>query len=448
METNLIIINIMKQIKLTFLLIVIMSMVGAKSFAHDFAVANDDGVTIYYVWTNNKTEVAVSYQGSNYSSYDNEYTGNVVISESVVYNGKTYSVTSIGNSTFRGCSGLTSIEIPNSVTSIGYGAFSDCTGLTSVTIPNSVTSIGDRAFYNTAWYNNQPDGLIYLGKVAYKYKGTMPDNTSITIKEGTLEIADFAFGECTGLTSIEIPNSVTSIGNSAFDGCSRLTSVYITDLVAWCNIDFALTYDDDGDIEVPSNPLSYAQHLFLNGIEINNLTIPNSVTNIGGGAFYCYSGLTSVNIPNSVTTIGAAAFAGCSCLTSVNIPNSVTSIGKQAFEGCRDLAVHITDLSAWCNINFSIYTSHHYLYSGSNPLSGGGHLFISGTEISKELVIPNSVTTIKEGCFYGYKSLISITIPESVTSIREYAFSNSGLTSITIPNSVTSIGSEVFKYCI
>ena len=137
------------------------------------------------------------------------------------------SVTSIGDSVFSNCSGLTSVTIPNSVTSIGNYAFYYCTGLTSVTIPNSVTSIGSSAFENTPWYNNQPDGLVYAGKVAYKYKGTMPSGTSIVLKEETKGIANNAFENCGGLTSITIPNSVTEIGNSAFSYSYSLTSVTI-----------------------------------------------------------------------------------------------------------------------------------------------------------------------------------------------------------------------------
>lgn len=135
------------------------------------------------------------------------------------------SVTSIGDYAFRDCTGLTSVTIGNGMTSIGTWAFDGCTGLTSITIPDSVPSIGWYAFHNTAWYNNQPNGLVYAGKVAYEYKGTMPSNTSIVLKEGTLGITAFAFDGCTGLTNITIPESVTSIGDKAFRDCTGLTSI-------------------------------------------------------------------------------------------------------------------------------------------------------------------------------------------------------------------------------
>ena len=188
------------------------------------------------------------------------------------------SVTFIGQEVFNGCSGLTSVTIPNSVTRIGSYAFSRCSGLTSVTIPNSVTSIGKSAF-------------IY----------------------------------CSGLTSVTIPNSVTSIGEHAFYGCSGLTSVHITDLASWCEIKF-----DD----YTSSPLSYAHHLFMNGEEIKNLVIPNSVTSIGDYAFYNCSGLTSVTIPNSVTSIGESAFYLCFSLAMLTLPENIKIIKKETFAGC------------------------------------------------------------------------------------------------------------------
>ena len=136
----------MKCFNLTFLLTLLMSMMSIYASAHDIEVANADGVTIYYKWINNKTELAVSYQGESSYSYSNEYSGLVVIPESVNYNGKTYPVTSIGHNAFVSCSSLTSVTIPVSVTSIGDFAFSGCSSLTSVTIPNNVTNIGRHTF--------------------------------------------------------------------------------------------------------------------------------------------------------------------------------------------------------------------------------------------------------------------------------------------------------------
>lgn len=140
------------------------------------------------------------------------------------------SVTSINSYAFYDCTGLTSVTIPNLVTNIKDYAFSGCTNLSSIIVPNSVTSIGAHAFDGTPWYNNQPDGLIYVSKVAYKYKGTMPENTSIIIEEGTVGIAEEAFEQCSRLISINIPNSVTNIGKSAFAG-TGLTSINIPNSV-------------------------------------------------------------------------------------------------------------------------------------------------------------------------------------------------------------------------
>ena len=137
---------IMKHYYLSIFLAILMSMAYTMASAHDIAVANSNGKTIYYNYNSDGISVSVTYQGTDYYSSSNEYTGTVVIPETVTYSGQTYSVTSIGSYAFYGCSGLTSVSIPNSVTSIGYSAFWDCSSLASVTIPNSVTSIGERAF--------------------------------------------------------------------------------------------------------------------------------------------------------------------------------------------------------------------------------------------------------------------------------------------------------------
>ena len=209
----------MKQlIKTTILLLALL--LPALATAHDFEV---DG--IYY--NINGNEATVTYYGSSSLDDSHDYSGSVVIPATVTYNGTTYSVTAIGFFAFNRCTGLTSIDIPNSVTRIDERAFSGCSRLESVNIPNTVAYVGDNAFYNTAWYNNQPDGLVYVGMVAYEYKGTMPSGTSMAIKEGTLRISDYAFANCAGLTNIVIPNSLTEIGEHAFDSCTGLSSIVI-----------------------------------------------------------------------------------------------------------------------------------------------------------------------------------------------------------------------------
>ena len=417
----------MKALKHLFTALLLLC--ATMATAHDFEVSG-----IYYNITDvtNKT-VAVTYRGYSYSSYSNEYADDVVIPESVTYNGTTYSVTnigdyafydcscltsivipnsvtsigsyafyyctgltsieipnsvtSIGGSAFLGCSGLTSVEIPNSVTSIGGSAFYYCSGLASIEIPSSVTSIGEEAFYNTAWYNNQPDGVVCAGNILYKYKGTMPANTSIVVKEGTTSIGGSAFSNCSGLTSIEIPNSVTSIGLAAFNGCRGLTSIEIPNSVT--SIGNTAFYDCSGltSIVVDGNNTKYDSRENCNAIietETNtliigckNTVIPNSVTSIGSYAFYYCTGLTSIEIPNSVTSIGHSAFRDCYSLTSIEIPSNVTSIGDYAFRFCTNLA---------------------------------------------SIEIPNSVTSIGHSAFRDCYSLTSIEIPSSVTSIGDYAF--------------------------
>ena len=258
--------------------------------AHDIEVQNADGVTIFYIYINDGTELQVTFRGSYYNSYSNEYQGNVVIPEEVTYMNRTRKVTSIGDYAFRECYGLTSVTIPNSVTSIGDYAFDQCSVLISITIPNSVTSIGSGAFRGCS-------GL-----------------TSVTIPNSVTSIGDYAFKGCSGLTSVTIPNSVTSIGWGAFDGCFGLSSVTI-----------------------PNSVTSIGGYAFSGCSGLTSVTIPNSVTSIGSGVFSGCSGLTSVTIPNSVTSIGNYAFASCEGLTSVTIPNSVTSIEWDAFKGCSGL---------------------------------------------------------------------------------------------------------------
>ena len=320
------------------------------------------------------------------------------------------SVTSIGSSAFRGCTELTNIDIPNSVTSIGYLAFSNCSNLINIIIPNSVTSIGNNAFDGTPWYNNQPDGLLYINQLAFKFKGTMPSGTSITLRDGTIGIADGVFSSCSGLTSITIPNSVTFIGDEAFSGCSGLTSIDIPNSVL--TIGSCAFYYCTGltSIDIPNSVTNLGDGTFFDCFALSNVTIGNSVTSIGIMAFESCENLTNITIGNSVTSIGDWAFEYCSSLTSINIPNSVTSIGDHAFRYCTGLtSIQVANdnpnYDSRDNCNAIIETASNTLILGC-----------------MNTVIPNSVITIGSGAFYDCLYLTSITIPNSVTSIGDGAF--------------------------
>ena len=137
------------------------------------------------------------------------------------------SIKSIETSVFFGCTKLSSIVIPEGSTTIGGSAFSGCTDLLSIDFPSTLEFIGSQAFSNTKWYENQPDGVVYIGKIAYNYKGTMPENTIIKITEGTIGLSPYAFSSFGNLVEVEIPESVVSIGSWCFNGCSNLTKVRV-----------------------------------------------------------------------------------------------------------------------------------------------------------------------------------------------------------------------------
>lgn len=264
------------------------------------------------------------------------------------------------------------------------------------------------------------------------------------------KIGEGAFANA-ALTSVTIPSCITFIGKNAFEECTFLTSVNVSDIDAWCRIRFSGFF---------SNPLSYAQHLYLNGKEVKDLVIPNSVTSIGDYAFIFCGSLTSVTIGNSVTSIGDWAFGFCHSLTSVTIGNNVTSIGDYAFDGCgitsitfpdnveeigksafdEEVTIKIVDITDFYSLIYKIQKCG----SLNSPII---LLDIDGNEI-KEVTIPNGVTSIDHGAFRNCRGLTSVTFPNSVTSIGWNAFQGcSGLTSVTFPNCVKSIGSNAFRDC-
>ncbi len=288
-------------------------------------------------------------------------------------------------------------------------------------IPEGTTEIEEYAFFNKDALTNIviPDSVTEIGEWAFKSCGL----TSVVIPDSVTKIGDDAFSDCCALTSVVISNSVTKIGYNAFSDCQALTSIKVAEGNP--------KYDSRGGcnaiIETESNKLLFG---------CQSTVIPDSVTEIGGGAFSNCCALTSIEIPTSVTEIGDCAFFGCTGLTSVVIPDSVTEIRKSAFEECSNLiSMKVTD---------------------DNPKydSRGGCNAIIETESNKLLfgcqsaIIPDSVTEIGENVFSNCKGLTSIVIPSSVTEIGRYAFFGcTGLTNVEIHSSEIEFGRGVFSDC-
>ena len=302
------------------------------------------------------------------------------------------------------------MTIPNNVTSIGNGAFEGCSGLTSINIPNSVTSIGNGAFRDCSGLTSF---VVESGNTKYNSR----NNCNAIIETATNTLI-------AGCKNTVIPNSVTSIDYSAFEGCSSLIS-----------------------IEIPNSITSIRGSAFYGCSGLTSVTIPNSVTSIGRMAFYNCSGLTSVTIGNSVTSIEEYAFSHCSGLISITIPNSVTSIGDYAFSACYVEEGQFINNSR-LNAKAKNYWGLSFVDSREDGFIIDNGVLIKYTGSESSVTIPNIVASIREYAFEGCSGLTSVTIPNNVTSIGNVAFYGcSGLTSVTIPNSVTSVGNAVFKNC-
>ncbi len=451
-------------------------------------------------------------------SRDGKYYGEVVIPTEVSNKEVTYSVTGIGESAFEGCNEMTSVTIPSSVTKIEKNAFKGCSGLTSInsdiTSPFVISSdvfdasitdnvplyvpLGSKSAYQSTagWsafkniielggvgFDFEVDGLNYrigenntatlIAKTpAYSGKIVIPDKVSYSgTTYSVTGIGESAFSGCTKVTSVTIPSSVTKIDKDAFNNCSGLTAVHITDLAAWCNIDFV--EGSGSGVPYSSNPLNNAHHLYLNGSEIKSLAIPQGVKTIKYAVFEGLSSVTKVTIPNSVTLIGRNAFRGCSGFSSLTLPKSVTSIGTYAFWQCSGLTnieSEITSPFAITNVFESSITNSVTLYVPLGTRSA--YQSTSGWSAFKKIVERGGLDFDFEVDGFNYRvgenntaTLIAktpaytgkIVIPNkvsysgttySVTGIGESAFSGcSGLTSVTIPSSITKIDKDAFKNC-
>ena len=353
------------------------------------AICNNQTEEVKYIdkWLvdsdNSVTDVAVKDGTVGISCGAFSYCGqlkNISIPNSVKY---------VGGEAFYNCISLTNVVLPYGITNIGVSTFSGCESLASVTIPDSVTSIGEQAFLNTALLKNQTTTEKYVGKWVIDWDS---DVKNVTIKNGTVGIADHAFERRTSLESITIPDSVEFIGVYAFLDC-------------W---------------------------------ELKQVNMPESMTAIGDCAFYGCDSIESVIVPKGVTQIGDWIFYGCASLTSVSIPDSVIDIQLNAFEKCVALnEINVDEMN-------KAYKSDSGVLLNKNETEL--ILYPAG---KKETTynIPDSVVTINNGAFENVSVIESIIIPNSVVNIERFAIYNCKLlASVSIPLSVKNIGDYAFGY--
>ena len=365
-----------------------------------------------YPWENYKSNITTVVIGDGVTSIsDGAFSG----CSSLATVSIPASVTSIGNSAFKGCTSLATVSIPASVTSISNNAFYDCTSLTTVSIPASVTSVGSDAFASTPWLKGQPDGVVYVGKVAYKWKG----NAAIAaIADGTVSISPYAFAGAK-ITSVSIPASVTSIGNLAFNICQDLTSVII----------------------------------------------PASVTSIGNYAFLSCTKLEYVYVlPTTPPTIGHNPFNACNALTAIVVPAAAY---EDYVTGWSTYQSKLKKNSGNCGTtgSESSVTWSYNLTTKTLTISGTGQMMYYGSEEGSDskyhstapwsyldseiqkVIVEDGVTYIGSYAFAYCTALTSVSLPASVIALGDYVCYSSNVTRIDIPaTTAATIGTGGFDY--
>ncbi len=359
------------------------------------------------------------------------------------------SVTNIDDDAFNGCSNITNVTIPNHVKNIGSYAFANCSSLTNIIIPNSVTNIGYGAFIGC----NSLTDIIIPDSVKHMDSDVFKNCTSLinaTMGNGLPYIPFETFKNCNALTRINL-GDVVSFSLNSFEGCYNLKDVYINDLEAWLKVSSA-SYDYISE-HFQSNPMGYADNIYIDGVLAKNITIPKSITKIDKYVFLDWNCLESVIISDNVTNIDDYAFYGCNNLANITMSKSVTDVGDYAFYNTNVQTVYYAgshddwDYIYWgsgndilknANINYQTCGKDIYWYITDN-----GALIINGkgdmTDFTAKTEVP----------WYSDRQKISkVILSDGITSIGNNMFSEcEKLTEITIPESIAKIGTNAFNKC-
>lgn len=402
--------------------------IGARAFYYSSLASMDmgDGVTeigeaAFYECPLTELVLGGSVKTVGNDAFSGSYITSVTLSDSVVSIGSYAfsrtpltqlvlpdTLSQLGEYAFHGCKELAQVTIGSSLTVLPKGVFSGCTKLARIVIPDTVIIMLEGAFSGCSSLAE----AVVSSNITTVHANAFSGCTALTqlqLSDSLTQIYDSAFKNCTSLKELTIPATVTYIDHYAFENCTGLEKVMISDLVAWCAIEFRIG---------SSNPLSNGAKLLLNGEEIKGtLTIPEGVTKVGDYAFYNYNPITELVIPDAVTEIGISAFNGCS-IARLELGNGIVSVDNGAFYNCTSMQyVDIPDISFWLSISFG----NRY----SNPLFAAGYAKLRvGGEAVTVVKVPKEVTWIRPYVFAGYKALTDVVLYDSVKTVGEWAFYN------------------------
>ena len=465
--------NNMKKIK-TLLLAMAALLCCTATMAYDFKADN----ICYLITSEEDLTVSVTYTGATYMFDTNEYTGSVTIPATVTNDGKTYKVTSIGIAAFYNCKELTEVIIPASVTRIEGMAFYSCTKMTGIVLPDSMSYIGVRAFTgctslkdvtfpkndffevesfsfdSTKWLNEQPNGLLYINKTLYCYKGTLTSDTTLVIADGTTSIASNSFSSTRTtpeyIKSIIIPASVTTIGTYAFQNCSNLESITIPDKVAAIeSYTFAGCYSLE-EVTLGSSVKSIGNYAFKECGSLEEINFPEALESIGDFAFQECSAMESITLGKNIKKIGKKAFLNCFCLENIAIEGAVESIGENAF---HSTAWHDGQKEGIVYLGNILYNYKGEMPEGTSLNIKEGTMMIASyafdkNENLKEVTFPSTLKAIGDYAFRNCINVRNITFPAELTIIGAYAFTGcTGISKVTLPDNLKSLGNYSFADC-
>lgn len=283
-------------------------------------------------------------------------------------------------------------------------------------------------------------------------------------------IAGMAFYNCNSMTSVTIPPSITVIGSLAFYKCTSLNSVHISDLKAWCNIDFKIVSVEYNSLSPSTSPLYYASRFILNGEEVTQLVIPNGVTSIGKYAFYGLDSLTMLVLPESMTQIMDAAFANCPNISRIVSWNSTpptiewstfdstTTENAELLLSGYDARLEYAYAIGWMSFRHVGIAVNEVTIDGITYGADGDGAYVKEADDMittadiksdvKILGVEYTVNSIRESAFRLCRNLSSVTIPESVVTIGDYAFfCCESMKTVDMPSAVTSMGEGAFTGC-